>query len=931
MTPHSPSPANTKPTRQLLATDNSFQELFTQVAAQGPEQCLILTPNKRLSRFINDRYNHYQTQQAAAGALPGNAWPSLNCLSWQGWLQQQWQQVVMAANHPLSARIPLSPLQESLVWEQTINEHPDTPPLLALQATIKLVQNAWRLRHEWHLDLNPCQDNNTRLFMRWCEAFERFCHDRELISAAEQPHVITEAIEQGDISTPAHLYLYGFDDHSPQLLALLHAMTQPSAGHRATALYDVTISGQQAQPVRHEFPDTRSEIEAAACWAKSLVEANPQQTIAIVVPSLAQEKDTIERIFHRVFEPQMILPEVPQHAPGFNVSAAQPLSTAPVIRTALIALSLHKPFLDLEQVSLLLRSPFIGVDQELDERAALDSKLRGHEFELTLKQVKAAARSGKEQDNITCPDLLHRLDAFEDYLSSISKKALYPSEWSPIFLDCLKLLGWPGPRKLDTLEYQQVQAWLEALQDFAMLDAINTPVSLTIALNQLKKLISNTSFKAQTKDSPIQILGLLEAAGLPCDALWLMNMDDATWPAAPAPNPLIPLPLQVAHGLPQSTPSRELDYARRLTQRFHQSAKQLVFSHAKQRDDQELSPSPLTANLPAQTFALTTPTGYAEQLFAQRETESSWDTYGPHVHDVSKIRGGTQLLKDQAACAFRAFATHRLQAKAIPDTTIGLDASERGNLIHNALEIIWRRLKTQERLLQLDDAALAELINQAVEQAMLAIKEKRFVGERFVQIESERLCRQLQQWMTLEKQRAPFTVVMNEGKRTIRLGNLPINIRYDRIDKLEDSSLFVLDYKTGKPNINQWASERPDEPQVPLYSIANQEKVTGAAFGQINADGIKMIGIASDTSIAPNGSLKHCDNITALETTDNWDTLVKQWRQVLEKLAKEFLAGKADVSPKKPPQTCRYCELQAFCRINDATSNTALQEEANDE
>ena len=228
-------------TGNIISTDASFYPLFERISGQGVSQCLILTPNKRLSRFINDRYNHYQSSKARQGTLKGNAWPSLNCHSWQGWLQQQWQQVVMAANHSLSDRIPMTPLQESLVWEQIIKNHPGTPDLLALQATVKLAQSAWRLRHEWHLDLNPCTDRNTRLFISWCEAFESFCHEQSLISLAEQPHIITEAIEQSDITPPDHLYLYGFDEQSPQLQALLQAMAgHPS--HKST--HRVELQGQ---------------------------------------------------------------------------------------------------------------------------------------------------------------------------------------------------------------------------------------------------------------------------------------------------------------------------------------------------------------------------------------------------------------------------------------------------------------------------------------------------------------------------------------------------------------------------------------------------------------------------------------------------------------------------------------------------------------
>ena len=184
-------------------------------------------------------------------------------------------------------------------------------------------------------------------------------------------------------------------------------------------------------------------------------------------------------------------------------------------------------------------------------------------------------------------------------------------------------------------------------------------------------------------------------------------------------------------------------------------------------------------------------------------------------------------------------------------------------------------------------------------------------------------------WLDIEKQRAPFTVVMNEGKRTLKLGQLPIHMRYDRVDRLQDGSLFVLDYKTGKQSISAWNNERPDEPQVPLYSIANQKKVVGAAFGQINAEEIAIKGIAADTTIAP--GLSDCDKITVKNNTDDWDRVVEQWREVLEKLAQEFMAGTAEVSPKKFPATCQYCELAQLCRIKEQRVRIKAQESRSQE
>ncbi|PIE41895.1 MAG: hypothetical protein CSA49_01350 [Gammaproteobacteria bacterium] len=910
--------------------DQGLALLFDNIQSLPNGQSLVLTPNKRLSRFLNEQFNRYQSLLAQQGSQQ-NAWTTLNCHSFHGWIQQQWDTISTAGQHPLAERIPLTGFQETTLWESVINEHSDTPPLLAVPATVKLAQNAWRLMHEWHLDLNQYHDNNTLLFLAWCQAFQKVCAEKQMLTAVQQVNIVIEATQNSNIKVPDTVFLYGFDELTPQMVSLIEALQD-----RSVNIEQTDIQYTAAQPTRRKFPDIDHEIEAAALWAKEKWTQQKQETettvpdkIAIVVPNLAQLQEKVERIFTRVFEPQALLPETPQHAPGFNLSAATPLSQVPMINIALQILNCHQQWIDIETVSQLLRSPFAGIMAEQDSRALLDGAIRGHEFEISLKQLKTALGKtvsplqGSADGPMACPDFYQRVSEFERLSQQHRRQTLYPSQWIEAVNAQLCAMGWPGNRPLDTIEYQQLQAWRDNLNVFAGLDHLTGKISLTAAIKHLSRLMAQASFKAQTKDSPVQILGILEAAGLPFSAIWFMNLDDETWPPAPNPNPLIPVALQVARQLPQSAADRELFYAKRLTQRLIHSTHDIVFSYATSKEGQPLQPSPLIASAqPVDSAPLAQPVDYASLLYKNTPLETSWDHCGPHVKDIGSIRGGSQLLQDQAACPFRAFARHRLHSEGIPDINIGLDARERGNLLHHALEIIWKKLRNQQRLLQLDGEAQAALIHTAIDTAMQGIKSKRFIGERFIAIETRRLSQQIHQWLELEKQRSDFQVVLNEGKRTVKLGQLPIRIRYDRVDRLADGSLFVLDYKTGTPTIQSWSSERPDEPQVPLYCIANQGKVSGAAFGQVNAKKVAIIGVATDTSVAP--GLETIDKITISHSTDNWDTALAQWRAVLEKLANEFMAGSAEVNPKKPHATCTFCELAALCRIKDQFTENDL-------
>ena len=60
--------------------------------------------------------------------------------------------------------------------------------------------------------------------------------------------------------------------------------------------------------------------------------------------------------------------------------------------------------------------------------------------------------------------------------------------------------------------------------------------------------------------------------------------------------------------------------------------------------------------------------------------------------------GGTALFRDQAACAFRAFAARRLGSQAPEVPQPGLSAAERGTLVHAVLAAAWSDLRDKAAL-----------------------------------------------------------------------------------------------------------------------------------------------------------------------------------------------------------------------------------------
>lgn len=900
----------------------------------NPGNNLLLTPNLRLARFLKDAY---------ARLHPQIAFESLQAHALNAWLLQLWEQLDWLAPEKNLPRV-LTGFQEALLWNEILDADPDTPALINKQATAQQARNAWQLIHHWKLDLAQCQHlataaGDTFIFRNWCSAFQQKCRQLDVISQAELASQLIKRLQTSSplLHFPKAIRLYGFDEIAPLFQDFFSCLQHLGCDTRS-----LEWPMSRAQVARAEFIDPITEIKSIAAWAHQQVRANPNQTIGIVIPDLTNSRSRVERLFIEEFEPQYIALEQAQHATGFNITAGQPLARMPMIQAAMRLLESHRDNLPLDHYSHLLLSPFVGQQEELLLRAECDKALRElNEMELSFyrfkrvvsevysrhKQNQPSADNDEMNPESVSSDAVNFYQSITDYewiRKRDAQRLLHPSEWLAIFNEQLRIWQWPGNRALDSLEYQQWQSWEKTLDTFAGLDSTLGKVSLSRARQLLEQLLEETPFHAETRRSPVQILGLLEAAGLPFDQLWIAGLHDQNWPGKPKPNSLLPIRLQVESGLPQSSAEREYAYAQLLMQRLISSSQRVFASHALQDSDQHFSPSHMIAHWPIiELDPLKAGTDYTYLIHNQvankttpgDHIESLLDFCGPTIRQFDTIRGGTQILKSQAACPFQSFARYRLHTSEIPTPTQGLDAMQRGNLLHAMMDILWQQLHDQQHLLALSDDQLINLIQAAAAESLKGIRHKNIAGARFVSMESERLTQQVLQWMQLEKQRAPFKVLLHESRKTIKLEKLPIHIRYDRVDELDDGSLVMLDYKTGQSSIQDWQGERPNEPQVPLYAMANSKKVSAAAFAIINNENISFAGIADRESIAP--GIEAADKLQRTQLPNDWSEILQHWEKVLHQLAREFVAGSAAVDPKHPANTCRYCELQSLCRIRE--------------
>jgi ATP-dependent helicase/DNAse subunit B len=240
----------------------------------------------------------------------------------------------------------------------------------------------------------------------------------------------------------------------------------------------------------------------------------------------------------------------------------------------------------------------------------------------------------------------------------------------------------------------------------------------------------------------------------------------------------------------------------------------------------------------------------------------------------------------------------------------------------------WRTITDQQQLISKSTDELEIIIKDCIEQAItkMAVTSPDTFKESFTRIEKQRLLQLMLAWLTLESQRAAFKVVDTERELNININGVEAKLYIDRVDELENGHQLLIDYKTGLVSPSDWFGERPNDPQLPLYSIASGEKLSAVLFAQLRTGELKFNGVVEESELIPN--LPPNRKGVLREATEQWPEVLTEWNTILKSLADDFVQSKIAVDPKDGISTCRklYCELSALCRINELIDSNSDSE-----
>jgi probable DNA repair protein len=493
-----------------------------------------------------------------------------------------------------------------------------------------------------------------------------------------------------------------------------------------------------------------------------------------------------------------------------------------------------------------------------------------------------------------------------------------PGAWSSHFFDLLTAFGWPGDEP-SSAEHQVAERLRELIGALTSADEITGPLDASAALRLLREYAEAIPFEPQEIHAPLLVIDAETSAGMTFDGLWLAGMEATRWPPAATPDPFLPRSWQVRRGMPSANAELAEAHARRMFARLVQSADRTVASVACFDDEAAVLESAFLATVPRRDpqAGWSQPTLSALIHATRPVLLSTSDSRLPPPEPGGPARGGARLLELISACPFRAGAEFRLHARALEEPAPGLSPAERGEMVHGVLARLWAILRDQAGLNSLTDAALAAELDACIELQLADLRRSASpVRARLLDVESDWLRTNIRALLERDRARHPFTVLERESPYTVTLGAMSVRVKLDRIDRLQDGSLAIIDYKTGgETGRGSWLGERPRQPQLPLYVQAlDRNLVAAVAYGRVRAGESGYAGIAREPSIF--GGIASFGSDAPPEY-ESWDDLLAAWRERLLALAAEYAGGDARLAPN-PATACRLCHLAALCRINES-------------
>jgi probable DNA repair protein len=853
----------------------------------------------------------YSAAQLARGA---RVWPSPDVLPLESWLMREIER--FAARGDGSRAVPrlLFAAEEWLLFRQGTAEATEGLGVVNRVSLAESLRRACALAADLGIDPQTFRESGGSEASLLAAVHRSVTQRCLALGAAPVSAALASLPCVGD---ERPVVLAGFLTPSPRLRAVVAGRAQCGfeTEYSPAAQTPVLVSPRVVIPA-----DERDELERIAEWCRRRLTAQADGRLLVLLPGSAGRRERLAALIQQSFLRQWPLAPA---APGAGesqslvaIEGGQPLARLSLVAHALGSLTLLAgEALEIEPLLEWLRAPW-WTEPGAPQRAALDLWLREQgRLRLDLESLLALLRRAPGALAAPARAIVGRL---EQAAGSVGPRSGTPREWSERFEAALRVMGWPGGGTRASAEQQTLARFHELLDELGQLSGAAQMLSFNVAVQWLTERASLTPYRPSDDDAAVTISPMYADPVTRYDGVWVAGLNADNFPQPAAPDPFLPLPVQIAAGWPAASAAGRLQEARALIACWRAAAAELVLSAPARAEDIELLPSPLLEEwrTTARPSSRTRGSIWLPARLHRRGLVTEWrDDAGVPWSSQQPLPSGTRSLELQNQCPFRAYAELRLgsQRLGVPEPGIAPDA--RGQLLHAALQQLWDRLGDSHALKALGAPELDELIDTCVAQAAtaLAAAGEDCAPRPALARECRRTARLIHKLLEIERARAPFRVRHTEYASRLRLAGQELRLRIDRLDALASGGVAILDYKSGRRTSPDWYGDRPSHPQLLAYLAAVGEDVVAMATVNVTAREVRYDGIALSEQLLPKVSgIK----APAGQPQEAWQERVREWHELVERLAAAFAAGQAVVDPK--PGACDFCHVASLCRVGDS-------------
>lgn len=892
----------------------------------------ILAPNLRVKDAI---LSQYLNSLAATVAITPNVIPI------DVFIKKYWELNARQSLNPCNELQLLTASEEFLLWNEIIEDSLEKIPLLNPDEMANAVAHSYQLARQW-LDPEIFKEElkanssikDVAVFSQWAEIFQNRCSTLQLISLVDAIATFTQLLRSEKVvSFPDKLILVNFYN-PPPLYQNFFAALQNS--EELLTVAKETVNNKLSK-IKLEFNNKSSETQNCAAWVKEILNNNANAHIGIISSNKALDRTNIQQALRDTLNPDFLFFNH-EEQPVFNSTGNSiRLSDNPIIHDALLVLGLGREQYQIVDLIRLLQSPFLSYGEtseseiETQARISLAGFLR-HRAHSTISSRELSYLIKNEERTYHCKLLATQLVQIRTEFRKLQATST-AQQWSQQFSRLLDIAGWPG-----SLNFQNqtsiLNQWQKLLIQFSRTSSILPRLDYSSALAKLRLLATQQTMSNKFHSSlPVSFYSVSESIGMEFDHVWLLGFNDQQWPEPVKPSPFIPYATQKAAGIPRSHSEIQFNNGRKLFAQLLASTNFSVHaSYCKNDGEQEFRASSFIQEFEFDDSSdiIRSLNQKAAPLRHSIIMETISDTSLPLSKEES-LEGGASLITDQSNCPFRAFAKNRLKLEPEPSLETGLSKMARGTALHIALEHLFERINSSDELKTADlDIFTGYASTKAIEH--LAKHFRDIMTPQFQLIEKQRIKGLLHKFIEVEKNRPPFNIIVREQPLSQNYENLLLKVRIDRIDRVENDSAILIDYKTGKYTISthNWMNDRPEDMQLPLYytmaTSNNFEQVNSVTIAHVNAEKIGYSGIAKTESFSPEIKAIGKDKWTDLD----WEQITKYWSEKVLQFSNEFNAGECEVNPIDPIKTCTYCGLQSLCRIQELTDSDVLNQDINE-